>query len=97
MAKITFIARMTCKPGRREEFVQLCRRLEEYVKDSEPGVLAYEFFMLREPDRYAVLESFPDEATEHRHMSSSILAELAPKISDCLDGTWVREYLDPLE
>ena len=97
MAKITFIARMTCKPEKREEFVQLCRRLERYVNESEPDVLAYEFFKLREPNRYAVLESFPDEAAEHRHMNSSILAELAPKISACLDGTWVREYFDALE
>lgn len=97
MAKITFIARMTCRPEKRTEFLQLCRRLESYVREHEPGVLAYEFFKLREPNRYAVLESFPDEATEHRHMNSEILAELAPKISACLDGTWVREYFDSLE
>jgi (4S)-4-hydroxy-5-phosphonooxypentane-2,3-dione isomerase len=97
MAKITFIARMTCKADKRAEFVRLCRQLEEHVRANEPGTLAYEFFKLREPNRYAVLESFRDEAAEHLHMNSKILAETAPRISACLDGTWEREYLDGLE
>jgi len=97
MAKITFIARMTCRPERREEFVQYCREMVEHVKAHEPDVLAYEFFKLREPNRYAILESFPDEATEHAHMTSAKLAEVAPKLSACLIGSWEREYLDELE
>ena len=86
MAKITFIARMTVKPGRDAEFVRYCRELEQYVRAHEPEVLAYEFFRLREPNRYAVIESFTDEASEHRHMTSSKLAELGPKIAACLVG-----------
>jgi autoinducer 2-degrading protein len=96
MSKITFIARMTVKPGLEPQFLGYCRELERHVRASEPEVLAYEFFKLREPNRYAVLESFADEASEHRHMSSAKLAELAPKISACLDGTWEREYLDAI-
>jgi (4S)-4-hydroxy-5-phosphonooxypentane-2,3-dione isomerase len=97
MATITFIARMTCKPDKRSEFLAHCRRLEEYVRANEPDILLYQFFKLREPNRYAILESFRDEQAEHRHMNSKMLAEVAPKISACLDGTWVREYFDPLE
>lgn len=97
MAKITFIARMTVKPEKRPEFIRLCCQMQEHVRASEPEVLAYEFFKLREENRYAVLESFPDEATEHRHMNSKALAEIAPKISACLNGTWEREYFDGLE
>ncbi len=96
MSKITFIARMTVRPEREQEFIGYCKELEAFVRAHEPEVLAYEFFRLREPNRYAVLESFPDEAAEQRHMSSAKLAALAPKISDCLDGVWVREYLDAL-
>ena len=96
MSKIIFIARMTCKPERQREFVDHCRALEAYVRANEPDTLTYEFFRLREPNRYAVLEAFRDEAAEHRHMGSKMLAELAPKISACLDGTWVREFFDPL-
>ncbi len=96
MSKITFIARMTVKEGREEEFIGYCRELIAHVRKNEPGVLYYDFFRLREPRRYAVLESFPDEPTEHAHMGSAKLAEIAPKIGDCLDGTWEREYFDPL-
>lgn len=96
MSKITFIARMTVKPGREAEFIGYCRELERHVRAHEPGVLAYEFFKLRDPNRYAVLESFPDHATEDQHMKSAKLAEVAPKIAACLDGSWEREYLDSL-
>ena len=96
MARITFISRMTCKPDKHPQFVAACRRLEEYVRSNEPDTLMFEFFKLREPDRYVVLESFRDEASEHLHMNSKMLAEVAPTISACLDGTWVREYFDPL-
>jgi len=96
MSKITFIARMTVRPGREPEFIGYCRELERHVHTNEPDVVWYGFFRLREPNRYAVVESFPDEAAEHRHMSSAKLAELAPRIADCLDGSWVREYFDPL-
>ena len=95
--KITFIARMTCKPDKASEFVSLCRQLEAHVRAHEPGTLHYEFYKLREANRYAVLESFRDEAAEHLHMNSKILAEVAPKISACLEGTWVREYFDGLD
>ena len=96
MSKITFIARMTVKPERESEFVGYCRELEDHVRAHEPQVLAYAFFKLRDPHRYAVLESFPDHATEEQPMSSAKLAQVAPKIAACLDGGWVREYLDPL-
>lgn len=96
MSKITFIARMTVKPGREAEFVGYCKELETHVRTREPDVLAYEFFKLREPNRYAVLESFHDHESEERHMKSAKLAEVGPKLAACLDGTWVREYLDTL-
>lgn len=96
MAAITFIARMTVRNDRESEFIDLCRALTAHVRKSEPGVVFYEFFRLREPLKYAVIESFRDEESEKEHMSSGKLAEIAPKISDCLDGGWVREYFDPL-
>jgi (4S)-4-hydroxy-5-phosphonooxypentane-2,3-dione isomerase len=96
LAKITFIARMTVKPGRETEFVGYCKELEHYVRSHEPEVLLYEFFKLREPNRYAILESFRDQASEDRHLGCAKLAQIGPKLSACLDGTWVREYFDAL-
>jgi autoinducer 2-degrading protein len=84
------------KEGREPEFIRLCRELTEHVRTHERGVTLYSFHRLREPRRFAVLESFESEAAEHAHMSSAKLAEMAPKIAACLIGTWEREYLDPL-
>jgi (4S)-4-hydroxy-5-phosphonooxypentane-2,3-dione isomerase len=96
MSKITFIARMTVKQGHEAAFVAACTELEQYVKANEPDTLYYEFYKLREPNRYAVIESFRDEAAEHRHMGSATLVAVAPRIAACLDGTWEREYFDPM-
>jgi len=97
MARITFISRMTVKAGREGEFERVCRELTDTVHEREPAVIYFEFFRLREPRRYAVLESFTDEASEHTHMNSSWLAAVIPTIVDCVDGTWEREYLDPMD
>jgi quinol monooxygenase YgiN len=91
MSRITFISRMTVKAGREHEFEQACRGLADAVRRREPSVIYFEFFRLREPRRYAVLESFPDEAAEHAHMSSPWLAEVLPTIVACVDGAWERE------
>jgi autoinducer 2-degrading protein len=96
MSRITFVSRMTVKAGREQEFEQVCRTLTEAVRQREPAVIYFEFFRLREPRRYAVLESFPDEASEHAHMNSPWLAEVLPTIVACVEGTWEREYLDAL-
>ena len=96
MARVTFISRMTVKPGREQEFVRVCTELTRKVQANESPIY-FEFFKLREPRRYAVLESFASEEEEHAHMNSAWLAEHAPAIIDCVDGTWEREYLDPFE
>lgn len=95
MAKVTFVSRMTVKEGREAEFVRRCTALTEIVRATEPGTVYYEFFKLREPRRYAVVESFENQAAEDAHMSSPALSQHGPGIVDCLDGPYVREYLDP--
>jgi autoinducer 2-degrading protein len=94
MARVTFISRMTVKAGREAEFVRVCKELTDIVRTREPDAIYFEFFKLREPRRYAVLESFTSEDAEHKHMNSSWLAERVPAIVACVDGTWEREYLD---
>jgi quinol monooxygenase YgiN len=95
VSRVTFISRMTIKPGREAEFVRHCNDLTAIVRAKEPYLIWFDFFKLREPRRYCVVESFANEEDEHRHMTTPHLAEIAPKIADCVDGTWVREYLDP--
>ncbi|SVB20928.1 uncharacterized protein METZ01_LOCUS173782, partial [marine metagenome] len=99
VGNISFIAWMTVKEGREKEFISHCKSLAERVTENEPGILYYRFFKLREPRRYAVVESFADEAAEEIHMNSAHLAEIAPPLLDCLEGdpAYVREYLDPID
>lgn len=95
---MTFIARMKVEEGREEEFIRLAKALTEKVRENEPGTLYYEFFRLRdEPRGFAVFEKFTDEAAEEAHRNTPHFEELAAPLVDCLDGPYVREYLDPLD
>lgn len=94
---LTFLARMTVKPEKEEEFKRLCRDLSEKVHANEPNTLAYEYYKLREPGGYAVLESFTDEAAEEVHLNQDYFKAVLDDILGCLDGTYVREYLDPMD
>lgn len=96
MARVTFISRMTVRPSHEQDFIRVCRRLEQHVRANEPDTVYFEFFRLREPHRFMVLESFKDEAAEKAHMESPLLAELLPVFVAAVDGTWEREYFDPL-
>ena len=95
---MTFLARMKVKEGREDDFVRLANALTEKVRASEPETLAYEFFKLRdEPRAFAVYEQFASEAAEEAHRNTPHFLEIAPDLIDCIDGTYVREFLDPLE
>ena len=94
---MTFLARMKVKEGREEDFVRLANALTEKVRASEPDTTAYEFFRLRdEPRAFAVYEQFVSEAAEEAHRNTPHFNEMAPELIDCIDGTYVREFLDPL-
>jgi len=89
--------RMRVKEGREAEYVARCKALHAAVKQSEPDTLYYEFFKLREPGRYCVVECFANAAAEEAHMSSAAVAEHGPGIVDCLAEPYTREALDPFE
>ena len=95
---MTFLARMKIKQGKEEEFIRIAKALTEKVKALEPGTINYEFFKLRdEPRGYAVYEQFVSEEAEAAHQDTPHFHKLAPGMIDCIDGTYVREYLDPLD
>ena len=99
MSQTAFISRMTIKSGHEAEFVRLCKALavKVHANESREKTVFYQFFKLREPRRYAVIEIFSSEQAEQDHMNSPWLAEVGPGIMACLDGEYVREYLDPFE
>lgn len=95
---MTFLAKMTVKEGREDDFVALAKQLTDAVRASEPETLAYQFFKLRDEERgYAVYEQFASEEAEQAHQNTPHFAELAPPLIDCIDGTYVRTYLDSLD
>lgn len=95
---MTFLARMKIKQGKEEEFIRIAKALTEKVAALEPGAVNYEFFKLRdEPMGYAVYEQFVSEEAEEAHRNTPHFQELAPGMIDCIDGTYVREFLDPLD
>lgn len=95
---ITFISRMTVKEGHEAQFEALCHELTEKALAHEPQTLWYRFFRLRDGERrYAVVESFVDEHAEELHQATPHFQAVAPKMMECLDGEYVREYLDALD
>lgn len=95
---MTFLAKMTVKEGRETDFVRLAKELTDKVQASEPDTLAYQFFKLRDEERgYAVYEQFSSEEAEQAHQNTPYFSALAPDLIDCIDGTYVRTYLDPLD
>ena len=95
---MTFLARMKIKEGKQADFIRLANTLAEKVRANEPETTAYEFFKLRdEPLGYAVYEQFTSEEAEEAHRNTLHFQEIAPDLIECIDGTYVREFLDPLE
>ncbi|HET6593644.1 MAG TPA: putative quinol monooxygenase [Xanthomonadales bacterium] len=94
---LTFLARMKVKPEKEQEFIRLARELTREVHEKEPQTTGYEFFKLRDQALgYAVYEQFVSEAAEEAHLNTPHFKRIAPGLIECLDGTYVREYLDPL-
>ena len=95
MARVASIFRLHVKEGREREFVERVNAYAAIVRRTEPGTLYYEYYRLREPRRYVVVECFENQAAEDAHMNSPALAEHAPGIVDCLAEPYVQEHLDP--
>ena len=95
---MAFLAHMKVKAGKQEDFVRLVRALTEKVRANEPETTAYEFFKLRDdPLSYAVFEQLTSEEAEETHRNTAHFREFAPDAIEYLDGTYGREFLDPLK
>ncbi len=87
---------MTVKAGHERDFERLAQQLAGIIRDREPGVLQYEFFRLREPRTYALLQSFESREAEQAHLNGALLAEHGPGLLEFLVGDYNREFLYPL-
>jgi len=93
---MSFISRMTIKPEMEAQFIDCCKKLEKHVHANEPDTLIYKFYRLREPNQFAVIESFTSEEAEEAHQQTECFTKIVPDLVECLDGEYVREYLDDL-
>ena len=93
----TFLAKFKIFPDKEKEFLEAVAEMERAVAENEPDALLYKFYKLRAPNAYAALESFTDEAADEAHQNSAHFKEIAPKLIECIDGGWEREYLDPID
>ena len=92
----TFIARMKIFPEKKDQFKKACEILEKAVEENEEGCLYYKFYKLREENTYAVIESFETEEMDEEHQQTQHFKDIVPDLLECLDGTYTREFLDPL-
>ena len=92
----TFIARMKIFPEKKDQFIKACEKLEKAVEENEEGCLYYKFYILREEYTYAVIESFETEEMDEEHQQTQHFKDIVPDLLECLDGTYTREFLDPL-
>ncbi|MEM1261368.1 MAG: antibiotic biosynthesis monooxygenase [Pseudomonadota bacterium] len=98
MPVVSFLSRMKIHADKEQQFIECCEQLTEKVLAHEPECLYFRFYKLRdEPLGYAVFESFISDEAEHAHQQTDYFTAIVPGLVECLDGTYVREYLDPLK
>ena len=83
----TFIATLTVKAGKEQEFERLQTELSELTHASEPGTLVYDVLKSRsKPRTYVVYGRFKDDAAFNAHQTSSFHDRLVPPIMACVEG-----------
>lgn len=85
MTRIAVHARMTAEAGRRDELVDVLKKLLRSVGEHEPGCLVYALHTDRDdPDAVWYYELFEDEAALAAHKTNPTLEELRPQIKSLL-------------
>ena len=81
----SFIAYLRTTPEKREEMIALQTELKALVFEKESDALVYELLQSDEnPDRFAVVATFRDDAAFDRHMGIDFHDRLVPPILACL-------------
>lgn len=81
----SFICYLRTSPEKREEMIALQTELKGLVFEQEPDALVYELFQSDEdPDRFAVVGIFRDDAAFDKHMHIDFHERLVPPIVACL-------------
>ena len=91
---LTFLAKITVKSGREDEFERIMRAVVPKVH-AEPGNHAYIFHRSAEnPRMFMFYEQYTDQAALDAHRTH--LKELGVDLGAMLDGSIVREFYEQL-
>lgn len=81
----SFIAYLRTDPAKRDEMIALQVELKTLVFEQEPDALVYELLQSDEdPDRFAVVATFRDDAAFDKHMTIDFHDRLVPPILSTL-------------
>lgn len=89
----SFIAYLRTSPDKRDEMIALQTELKELVFAQEPDALVYELLQSDDdPDRFAVVATFRDDAAFDHHMGIDFHDRLVPPIIACLTQDMKLEF-----
>jgi quinol monooxygenase YgiN len=91
---LTFLAKLTIKRGREDEFARIIREAVPKVR-TEPGYHAYILHRSKDnPRMFMAYEQYTDQAALDAHRAH--LKEMGIDIASFIDGEVVREFYDLL-
>ena len=89
----SFIARLRCKPDKRETLIALQVELKGLVHAQEPDALVYELLQSEtDADLFLCVGTFADDAAFDHHMHIDFHDRLVPPILDCLAEDMTLEF-----
>jgi quinol monooxygenase YgiN len=83
---ITIVAKMTLKPGKKEDFIALTEELRRESR-KEKGCISYELYEdIKDPNALAFIEEWRDEEAIKFHNESKHYTGTIPKLLDLREG-----------
>jgi len=82
MSKYALYVPLEAKPGKEKEVADFLRSAVPLV-NAEPGTISW-FAIQEGPSRFAIFDTFDDDAGRNAHLSGKVAAALMEKASDLL-------------
>lgn len=96
MADLHVVATLVSQDGKADELRAILLSAVEQFRQ-EDGCLAYTLLEDRkQPGRFVTHECWRDEAALAAHMKTPLMAKLAPRLPELLDGEMQQDLFDPL-
>jgi quinol monooxygenase YgiN len=88
MAKVSLLARLVAKEGKRDEVMELLGRIARHAEGNEPGTELYCLNVSAQDDvTLWVHELYADQAAFEAHAGSQVFAEAAGQFGPLLEET----------